>query len=105
MSSGLRGQHIVAVAGLVVRGSRVLALRRAATNLAGPGLWETVSGRIEQGEDCAAPGRSCCDGSRCARFGDDAFRCLPTCASDEGCGGNCCTPLEGGDDVCAPSPC
>ena len=51
MSSGLRGQHIVAVAGLVVRGSRVLALRRAATNLAGPGLWETVSGRIEQGEE------------------------------------------------------
>jgi 8-oxo-dGTP diphosphatase len=51
VSDRLRGQHIVAVAGLVVRGSRVLALRRAATNLAGPGLWETVSGRIEQGEE------------------------------------------------------
>jgi 8-oxo-dGTP diphosphatase len=46
-----RGQHVVAVAGLVLRGARVLALRRAATNLAGPGLWETVSGRVEHGEE------------------------------------------------------
>lgn len=47
----LRGQHVVAVAGLVLRDARVLALRRAATNLAGPGLWETVSGRVERGEE------------------------------------------------------
>ena len=73
----MRGQHVVAVAGLIVRhdfsgqsslarldsslarprarfdvaAPRVLALRRAASNLAGPGLWETVSGRIEQGEE------------------------------------------------------
>lgn len=46
----MRGQHIVAVAALIVREGRVLALRRAPGNLAGPGLWETVSGRLEQGE-------------------------------------------------------
>ena len=47
----MRGQHIVAVAALIVRAGRVLALRRAPGNLAGPGLWETVSGRLEQGEE------------------------------------------------------
>lgn len=46
----MRGQHIVAAAALIVRDGRVLALRRAPDNTAGPGLWETVSGRIEQGE-------------------------------------------------------
>ena len=51
-----RGQHVVAVAGLVIRTnsagvSRVLAMRRAATNLAGAGLWETLSGRVEHGEE------------------------------------------------------
>jgi 8-oxo-dGTP diphosphatase len=49
-----RGQHVVAAAGLVMRRFgqelRVLALRRAADNRAGPGLWETVSGRVEHGE-------------------------------------------------------
>jgi len=53
-----RGQHIVAVAAIVVRSPtglleqpRVLAMRRAPENLAGPGLWETVSGRVEHGEE------------------------------------------------------
>jgi 8-oxo-dGTP diphosphatase len=46
----MRGEHVVAVATLIVRAERVLALRRAPGNLAGPGLWETVSGRVEQGE-------------------------------------------------------
>jgi 8-oxo-dGTP pyrophosphatase MutT (NUDIX family) len=50
----LRGQHVVAAAGLVLRQFdqelRVLALRRAHDNRAGPGLWETVSGRVEHGE-------------------------------------------------------
>ncbi len=54
-----RGQHVVAVAAVIVRvlerngqrAARVLALRRAADNLAGPGLWETLSGRIEHGEE------------------------------------------------------
>jgi len=52
------GQHVVAVAALIVRAStdepgapRILALRRAPQNLAGPGLWETVSGRVEHGEE------------------------------------------------------
>ena len=44
------GQHVVAVAIVIVREGRMLALRRAPDNLAGPGLWETVSGRVEQGE-------------------------------------------------------
>jgi 8-oxo-dGTP diphosphatase len=45
------GHHVVSVAALVIRGDRVLAMRRAPTNLAGPGLWETISGRIEHGEE------------------------------------------------------
>lgn len=52
-----RGQHVVAVAALIVRAPadpadepRILALRRAPDNRAGPGLWETVSGRVEHGE-------------------------------------------------------
>ena len=44
---------MVAVAALIVRENRVLALRRAPDNRAGPGLWETVSGRVEQGEEPA----------------------------------------------------
>ena len=42
---------IVAVAGVVFRGQKVLAMRRAATKDAGAGLWETVSGRVDVGED------------------------------------------------------
>jgi len=49
------GHHVVAVAGVILRRFgdelRVLALRRATNNRAGPGLWETVSGRIEHGEE------------------------------------------------------
>lgn len=44
-------RHIVAVAVIVRREGRVLALRRAATKDAGPGLWEAVSGRIEVDEE------------------------------------------------------
>jgi 8-oxo-dGTP diphosphatase len=46
-----KGQHVVAVAALIVRAGKVLALRRAPDNLAGPGLWECVSGRVEHGEE------------------------------------------------------
>jgi len=46
-----RGQHIVAVAAVITRGTEILSLRRAATNEAGAGLWETLSGRVEQGEE------------------------------------------------------
>jgi hypothetical protein len=60
---------------------------------------------IEQGDDCSAEGRTCCDGSRCARFGEAPFSCLASCESDEDCGGNCCTSLRGSDKVCAPFPC
>jgi 8-oxo-dGTP pyrophosphatase MutT (NUDIX family) len=49
-----RGVHVVAVAGLVLRDGQVLAMRRSPNNSAGPGLWETVSGRVEQGEQPAA---------------------------------------------------
>jgi 8-oxo-dGTP pyrophosphatase MutT (NUDIX family) len=51
MNDTVRGLHVVSVAALVVRDHRILAMRRAATNLAGPGLWETLSGRVEQGEE------------------------------------------------------
>lgn len=41
---------VAAVAAVIVKGSRVLAMRRAAHKDAGAGLWETVSGRVEVDE-------------------------------------------------------
>ena len=43
-------KHVVAVAAVILRGSRMLAMRRASHKV-GAGLWETVSGRVEIGED------------------------------------------------------
>src|SRR6188508_2880466 len=51
MTDDPKGLHVVSVAALVLRERRILAMRRAATNLAGPGLWETLSGRVEHGEE------------------------------------------------------
>lgn len=42
---------VAAVAAVIVRGGRALAMRRAAHKEAGAGLWETVSGRVEPDED------------------------------------------------------
>lgn len=42
---------VVAVAAVVLRGDRVLALRRSSRKEAGPGLWETLSGRVEPDEE------------------------------------------------------
>lgn len=42
---------VVAVVGVIVRGDRVLAMRRAMTKDAGAGVWETCSGRLEPDED------------------------------------------------------
>lgn len=41
---------VVAVAAVIVKGDRLLAMRRAPTKDAGRGLWETLSGRVEPGE-------------------------------------------------------
>lgn len=41
----------VAVTVLLFRGGRMLSMRRAPTQEAGPGLWEGVSGRVRPGED------------------------------------------------------
>ena len=43
--------QLVAVAAVVVRDGRVLAMRRAASKEAGAGLWETLSGRVAPGEE------------------------------------------------------
>jgi 8-oxo-dGTP pyrophosphatase MutT (NUDIX family) len=43
--------QIVAVTAVVVRGETILAMRRAPDAEAGAGLWETVSGRVEPGEE------------------------------------------------------
>lgn len=40
----------VAVAVIIRRGDTFLAMRRALTKDAGPGLWEALSGRVEAGE-------------------------------------------------------
>lgn len=42
---------VAAVAVLIVREGRVLALRRSPAKDASPGVWETVSGRLEPDED------------------------------------------------------
>ncbi|MCP4751615.1 MAG: NUDIX domain-containing protein [Proteobacteria bacterium] len=42
---------VAAVAAVIIREGKVLAMRRSATKDAGPGLWETLSGRIDSGED------------------------------------------------------
>ena len=41
---------VVAAAVVIRRGDTLLAMRRAPTKDAGPGLWETLSGRVEIGE-------------------------------------------------------
>jgi 8-oxo-dGTP diphosphatase len=41
---------VVAVAAVIFRGDRILAMRRSADKDAGAGLWETLSGRIEPDE-------------------------------------------------------
>jgi 8-oxo-dGTP diphosphatase len=42
---------VAAVAIAVFRGDRVLVLRRAPDKDAAPGVWEAISGRLEEGED------------------------------------------------------
>jgi 8-oxo-dGTP diphosphatase len=48
---GDEAKQWVAVTVLVFRGERMLSMRRASTQQAGPGLWEGVSGRVRAGED------------------------------------------------------
>jgi 8-oxo-dGTP pyrophosphatase MutT (NUDIX family) len=43
--------YVVAVAAIIVREGRVLAMRRSAHKDAGAGLWETLSGRVDEGEE------------------------------------------------------
>lgn len=54
---GDEAKQWVAVTVLVFRGRQMLSMRRAATEDAGPGLWEGVSGRVEAGEDPIAAAR------------------------------------------------
>lgn len=48
---GDEAKQWVAVTVLVFREGRMLSMRRASTQEAGPGLWEGVSGRVHGGED------------------------------------------------------
>lgn len=51
LSDGEITQHyVVAVAAAVFRGGKLLAMRRSAARDAGPGLWETLSGRLRLNE-------------------------------------------------------
>ena len=43
--------YVVAVAAVIIKEGKVLAMRRALTKDAGPGLWETLSGRVQFGEE------------------------------------------------------
>lgn len=44
-------KQLVAVAAIVFRNERVLAMRRSQKKDQGAGLWETLSGRVEPGEE------------------------------------------------------
>jgi 8-oxo-dGTP diphosphatase len=44
-------RFVVAVAAVIFKEGRVLAMRRSPHKDAGPGLWETLSGRLEPGEE------------------------------------------------------
>lgn len=44
-------RYVVAVAAIIFRGGKILAMRRAAHKDAGAGLWETLSGRVHPGEE------------------------------------------------------
>lgn len=52
----MHARHVAAVAVLIIREGRVLALRRSADKDAAPGVWEALSGRLEPGEDPYAAG-------------------------------------------------
>ncbi|NNE17604.1 MAG: NUDIX domain-containing protein [Myxococcales bacterium] len=54
---GEEARQWVAVTVLVFGDDRMLSMRRAASQDAGPGLWEGVSGRVEPGEDPIAAAR------------------------------------------------
>ena len=54
---GEEARQWVAVTVLVFRGDRMLSMCRSATQDAGPGLWEGVSGRVQAGEDPVAAAR------------------------------------------------
>jgi len=54
---GEEARQWIAVTVLVFRGDRMLSMCRAATQDAGPGLWEGVSGRVQAGEDPIAAAR------------------------------------------------
>jgi 8-oxo-dGTP diphosphatase len=43
--------YVVAVAAIIARDGKVLAMRRALTKDAGAGVWETLSGRVPLGEE------------------------------------------------------
>ncbi len=44
-------RYVVAVAAIIFKEGKVLAMRRAAHKDAGAGLWETLSGRVHPGEE------------------------------------------------------
>ena len=47
----LSGLFVAAVCALIRKDGKVLAMRRALTKDAAPGIWEAVSGRLEPGEE------------------------------------------------------
>ncbi|HKN47449.1 MAG TPA: NUDIX domain-containing protein [Candidatus Polarisedimenticolia bacterium] len=51
MPTSDEGRFIVAVAVLVFRGDRLLAMRRSPLKDAAPGAWEALSGRVRTGEE------------------------------------------------------
>lgn len=44
-------KFIVAVVAIIIKDGKILAMKRSEKKLAGPNLWETLSGRVEHNED------------------------------------------------------
>lgn len=44
-------QFVVAVAAIIIKGNKLLMMKRSSQKIAGPNIWETLSGRVDLGED------------------------------------------------------
>lgn len=51
IEDGNTDQFVVAVAAVIIKEGQLLMMKRSIKKIAGPGIWETLSGRVEVNED------------------------------------------------------
>lgn len=51
MNDGSTDQFVVAVAAIILKDDKLLMMKRSSKKMAAPNLWETLSGRVDHGED------------------------------------------------------